>query len=127
MEKFGKVYKLCSKKVIGELFKEGKQLRSYPFSVHYQIRPLAENISFQVVISAPKRNFKRAHDRNFIKRLMREALRKNKSDLEQLLICHNKQLALIILYNQRELPEYVGIEKGIQKVINKLLSELELQ
>lgn len=125
MEKFGKTYKLCSRKVIAELFKEGKQLRSYPFSVHYQIRTLAEKIPFQVVISAPKRNFKRAHDRNFVKRLMRETLRKNKSELEQTLLAQNQQLALFILYNQRELPDYSSIEKGMQKFLSKLLNELK--
>ncbi len=125
MEKFGKAYKLCSKKVIGDLFKEGKQLRTYPFSVHYKIQSLEENIPFQVVFAAPKRNFKRAHDRNYIKRLMRETLRKEKSSLEALLKEQNHQLAFFILYNQRELPNYEVMEKGMRKFLSKLLLELK--
>lgn len=125
MEKFGKVYKLCSRKVIGSLFKEGKQLRSYPFAVHYNLQALDTPVSFQVVLSAPKRNFKRAHDRNYIKRLLREAMRKEKGELEEWLKQENKQLALFILYNQRDMPDYHAVEKGMQKLLAKILNELQ--
>ena len=124
MEKFGKAYKLCSRKAIGELFKEGRQLRSYPFVVYYKFMELDTPAPFQVVISAPKRNFKRAHDRNYLKRLMRETLRKNKQELEQVLELKTNKLALFIIYNQRDLPDYESVEKGMGKLLSKLASSL---
>lgn len=125
LEKFGKEYRLCSKKMIGELFKQGKQLRSFPFSINYKVQSFESKVPFQVVLAAPKRNFKRAHDRNYVKRLMREALRKHKGVLEEVLLRHEKQMILFIVFNQREIPDYTMIEKGMRKCIDKLTGELE--
>lgn len=123
-QRFGKAYKLCKRKVIDSLFKDSKSLRSYPFVVYFREEVLDEPVPFQVVLAAPKRNFKRAHDRNFVKRLMRESLRKQKTELEQVLQSNSKQIALFILYNQRELPHYSEIEKAMGKLIQKLVIEI---
>jgi ribonuclease P protein component len=124
-EHFGKAYKLCSRKTIGRLFKEGKQLRAFPLTVYYMETESAEKVPFQVVISAPKRQFKRAHDRNYVKRLMKEVLRKEKQPLEELLTASGKQLALFILYTNKEVLAYPELEKCARKLVGKLLAELQ--
>lgn len=101
-EKFGKEYKLCSQKVIQSIFDEKKSVKAYPFLIHYSLLPLTSDASFQITVSAPKRNFKKAHDRNRIKRLMREAIRKNKLILEPFLLENKKQVALFMIYTARE-------------------------
>lgn len=125
MEKFGKAYKLCSRKTIGRLFKEGKQLRAFPLSVSYLEVENSEKVPFQVVISAPKRQFKRAHDRNYVKRLIKEVLRKEKQPLEDLLRASGKQLALFIVYTNKEVLTYPELEKSAKKLVGKLLAELQ--
>jgi ribonuclease P protein component, eubacterial len=124
-EKFGKAYKLCSRKTIDRLFKEGKQLRAFPLSVYYLESENNEKVPFQVVISAPKRQFKRAHDRNYVKRLIKEVLRKEKQPLEDLLSASGKQLAIFIVYTNKEVLTYPELEKCAKKLVGKLLVELE--
>lgn len=124
MEKFGKAYKLCSRKTIGNLFKEGQQLRSYPFTIYFSEQANFENIPFQVVFSAPKRAFKRAHDRNYIKRLMRETFRKKKLILETELNLQGKQLALFVIYTPKVLPTHAELMHQTEKLIVKITAAI---
>lgn len=124
---FGKEYKLCSRKIIDGLFSEGEGIKSYPFMLRYQITNLPKDIPFQIVITAPKRNFKRAVDRNRIKRLMREVFRKNKHELEEYLKESNQQLALFIMYTGRDMPDYKLIEAKLIKALVKLNQALDIE
>jgi ribonuclease P protein component len=123
-EKFGKEYKLCSRKTIDLLFKEGQQLRSYPFTVYFTDYKNEANKSFQLVFSAPKRSFKRAHDRNLVKRLMRETFRKKKLILEEELDKQQKQIALFVIYTPKELPKYADLELQTEKLLKKITHAL---
>ncbi|TSJ46490.1 ribonuclease P protein component [Fluviicola chungangensis] len=125
MENFGKAYKLCSRKTIDRLFKEGKQLRAFPLTVYYLETEFVEKVPFQVVLSAPKRLYKHAHDRNYVKRLMKEVLRREKQPLEDLLNESGKQLALFIIYANKEILTYPELEKCVRKLVVKLLTELK--
>ncbi|WP_300663263.1 ribonuclease P protein component [Fluviicola sp.] len=122
-QSFGKPYKLCSRKMIDRLFKEGKQLRAFPLTVYYLENESTEKVPFQVVLSAPKRQFKRAHDRNYVKRLMKEVLRREKQPLEDLLNVREKQLALFIVYGNKEVLSYPELEKSVRKLLGKLIAE----
>ena len=123
-EHFGKAYKLCSRKTIDRLFKEGKPLRAFPLSMYYLEIESVEKVPFQVVISAPKRQFKRAHDRNYVKRLVKEVLRREKQPLENILTASGKQLAFFIVYTNKEVLSYPELEKCMRKLIAKLIAEL---
>ena|SRR6218665_3173608 len=120
METFGRKYKLKSRKTIELLFKEGEQLRSFPFMVYFKVVDLPEGIPFQVVLSAPKRQFKKAHDRNRVKRLMFESFRKKKLILEEQLQKEQKQIALFVIYTQKDLPVYAEILQSTEKLIHKI-------
>jgi ribonuclease P protein component len=124
MEHFGKSYKLCSRKTIDLLFNEGKQLRAFPLKVYYAESKSVEKVPFQVVLSAPKRQFKRAHDRNYVKRLMKEVLRREKQPLEKVLNESGKQLSLFIIYTNKEVLTYQELEKCVRKLVLKLITEL---
>lgn len=124
MEKFGKAYKLCSRKTIDKLFQEGKQLRAFPLKGYYLEAESMESVPFQVVLSAPKRQFKRAHDRNYVKRLMKEVLRREKQPLEDALKDSGKQLVLFIVYTNKEIISYQELEKCVRKLVGKLVVEL---
>ncbi|MDR0801440.1 ribonuclease P protein component [Fluviicola sp.] len=128
MQKFGKSYKLCSRKTIGRLFKEGKRLRAFPLTVYYlenESVPV-QQVPFQVVLSAPKRQFKRAHDRNYVKRLMKEVLRREKQSLEDLLNQQEKQLSLVIVYSCKEILAYPELEKSVRKLMSRLVTKLTM-
>lgn len=123
-QRFPKSYKLCSKKIIDQLFTDGKQVRIFPYLLYYKHLELDVENSFQLVISVPKRNFKKAHDRNKIKRQLREAIRKNKLILEDSLQSKQKQLALFLIYTNREAMEYTSIEAKVKKLFQALVNTI---
>jgi ribonuclease P protein component len=73
----GKKERLKSQKLIGRLFEEGTSIKIFPFRLVYIA---TEKISLQSSFSVPKRNFKKAVDRNRIKRLIKEAYRLEKNN-----------------------------------------------
>ena len=79
---------------------------------------------FQVLFSAPKRRFKRAHDRNYIKRLMREVLRKNKTALMTTLQQNNKKLVFSLTFVADERPNYQLLEQKLCKALDQLIKEI---
>jgi ribonuclease P protein component len=122
---FGKAYKLCSQKAIDAIFEDKKSIRQFPFVMHYHFMELPTDKPFQVVISAPKRIFRKAHDRNRIKRLMREAFRKNKIILEDFLTTNNLQIALFLVYTSKEELSYSLLMGKMDRLLSKLTDELK--
>ena len=78
---FHKEERLSKKKLIEELFEKGSSFYVFPFKVFFMPNPDQTCEFHQVVISVSKRNFKRAADRNLIKRRIREGYRLNKTRL----------------------------------------------
>jgi ribonuclease P protein component len=130
-----KKYKLCSLKQIEELYAKGNSVKAFPIRMQYLLfnqaddqdvtneKDLSEPL-FKVLFSAPKRKFKHAHDRNYIKRLLREILRLNKHELEQLLTQQNKKLIFSITFVATERPDYKFLEQKFLKAFQQLLQEL---
>lgn len=121
---FGKAYKLCSKTSIENLFDKGSSVRMHPYLIKYQFDEFKDDSRFKLVITAPKRQFKKAVDRNRIKRISREAIRHNKFILESFLEEQNKQLALFIIYNGKEEESAELLNKQINKLFKKIISQL---
>ena len=114
---FGKEYKLCSHVLIEKLFKDGEKFRDFPFLINYLvIESLSGSKDFSILISVPKKLFKHSHDRNYIKRSITEALRKNKFILEEI---KNKPLALAIIYNFNTILSSSEIETKLVSTLMK--------
>ena len=73
------------------------------------------------------RQFKKAVDRNRIKRLMREAYRLQKNELKELLIGKQKSLALFVIYTGKTIPDYPFVFEKMGKVLQKLSEEIHAQ
>jgi ribonuclease P protein component len=103
------------------LFKERRSIKFYPYLIIYKfISKRPSPLLFGVSVS--KRNFKKAVDRNRIKRMTREAYRTQKSPLVETLSDKNSTLAMMFLYIGRENIEYAELNKAINKAIRKLQS-----
>lgn len=122
-QQFKKEERLDEKKLIGTLFKEGKTFYKFPFKVFYYKMKEAEEYPAKVLISVSKHNFKRAVDRNHIKRLTREAYRKNKSILcgkSETETCRTTWV-IGLIHTGNVIPEYEDIEKKIILILQELL------
>ncbi len=117
MLKFSKSERIKSKIIINTLFAHAQNIFSFPLKTYYCVGVEIE--TNQVLISVPKRTFKKAVDRNRIKRLIRESYRKNKEILSPL---SNSKLQIAFIYIHKEILSYLEIEKKMILILQKLVS-----
>ena len=82
--------------------------------------PLPEMVPCQAAVSVSKKRFKRAVDRNRIKRLLREAWRLEKIPVEKALHTHGKQRAIVFIFTGSEIPTFEAIRLCVQSVLKKM-------
>lgn len=111
---FHKGERLKKEKLIKELFTRGSSFNLYPLRVSYLPNP-NESEFHQALFTASTRNFKRAVDRNKIKRRCREAYRLQKDRLRE-----TPKLLIGFIYVAKEILDYHQIEKAVSKAIEKL-------
>ena len=118
---FGKAEKLKSKKLIDQLFAEGKGVKSFPLKLIYTSFETEGDAQLKTGVSVPKKLVKTAVKRNRIKRLMREVFRKNKYLVtSQLSSSH----AFMFIYISREEISYEKLEASMIKVLEKFKEKI---
>lgn len=121
-QKFSKIEHLKSRKAIELLFKEGKSIYKYPLKLIWNFQALENIETHQIGVTVPKRNFKKAVDRNLLKRRMREAYRLNKQ-----IIC-NDECSIIyamLIYTSKKSEPFKNIESSIKVLLKRLGKEIE--
>ncbi len=115
--RFPRQARLKSRKAIDALFQSGKRIRVDEWSAVYSYRNAP---GIQLGVGAPSRNFKKAVDRNRIKRLIREAYRLDQHRWREAL--QNKQpgMDLFILFSGKSLPDFAAAQLGINKLFEKI-------
>lgn len=119
---FPKKERLKSKKLIEQVFQDGKNLKQFPLKLIYLKTELNEEVKCQAAMAVPKKRIRQAVKRNRIKRLMREAYRLNKGPI------FNKMLgnyALLFLYIGKESPEYEEVERAMKALLSRFLNEIQ--
>lgn len=115
----GKNERLKSRKLIGQLFSEGKSIAVYPYRVLYSINPGSHSLQAGFTVSS--RNFKRAVDRNRIKRLTREAYRLNKNALKK----DDVVINLFFIYTGKEILEFGEIQNKMKDALTRIATQLK--
>jgi ribonuclease P protein component len=116
--------RLCSEKLIGELFSSGESFLSYPLKVVFLKSELPQSYPVQAAFTVSKRNFKRAVKRNLLKRRMREAYRLNKTEFYCELAEKELQIAIMFVYIGKDLAEYTIIEKAMISALKKITAKI---
>jgi len=116
---FGRKEKLKSRKKIEELFLNGKNFSVFPLRVTYQFLP-GEETGAQVGVTAGKKYFKRAVDRNRIKRLIREAYRLQKNELIETLKQNHQKGFLFFMYTDKSIASFSVIKDAMNKCLQRL-------
>ena len=118
---FPKQERLSWKRHIDLLFANGRSFVAFPLRVIYlPVEEDALSARASVLISVPKKKFKRAVKRNLIKRRMREAYRIHKHDLFDALANNRQRMLVAFLYLDKEILPFSEIEKAMQKALDIL-------
>jgi ribonuclease P protein component len=125
MQTFKKEERLCKKKTIKILFEEGKKFHVYPFKIIWLDVESDSKYPARILISVSKRFFKKAVDRNKIRRQIREVYRKNKSLFYEYLSRQKKHCVFAILYTDGEFIPFIELEKKIIIILQRLIDEHE--
>lgn len=116
---------LCSRRIIETLVKTNNTFVCFPIRCKYTI--IKSNVSeVKFLIAIPKRNFKKAVDRNHLKRLIREAYRLNKSIIYESSQQNSYTIYLMLYYMSNQIADYHFIEEKIKTVflrLNKIINQ----
>lgn len=116
--------RIKSKKTIETLFQQGEAFFSFPYRIVFVKTSQATAPSLQMAISVPKRFFKRAHDRNRIKRLTKESYRLQKQTLQTLVFEQLDCLQVMFIYQGRDILDYQTIHRYVQQALQQLQKRL---
>lgn len=117
--------RLKSRQGIDVLFTEGDKLFEYPFLLRWKATALNTSVPLQFLVSISKKRMPGAAKRIRIKRLVREAFRKNKKGLCQILTANDQQMMIAFVYVGKEMPSYKEVEEKIIILLRRLSRDYE--
>lgn len=107
------------------MFAKGKSFGLFPLKIFYMESSSGKGESIQAGVGVSSRNFRKAVDRNRIKRLLREVYRLNKTLLQEPVTTQEKKLSVFFLYTGKELPEFALLNDKMRKALEKLAATIQ--
>jgi ribonuclease P protein component len=123
---FRKKERLKSSKVVKQLFSQANSFLVHPFKVNWIIGEEKGKYPAKILIGVSRKNFRKAVERNRLKRLIREAYRKNKYLFYQYLEGRHSSCNFSVIYIGKTEEDYSVIEEKIIILLQRLISELDL-
>lgn len=121
---YPKSEKLKRKNTIDLLFSQGKSVSKYPLRLVYVPAVLADGETIKMGVSVSKKYFKKAVDRNYFKRVLRETYRHHK---DMLLTDSGQQYAFMFFYQSKERLEYAEIELKTVALFEKFQQQQKVE
>ncbi|MBR4391569.1 MAG: ribonuclease P protein component [Bacteroidales bacterium] len=126
MEDFPKYERICKENDIQSLFEKGAGFSCYPFRVVYLFRPIGDKpVTCRLLLSVSKKRFHHAIHRNRVKRLIREAWRKNKSMLYEICLEHTISVDVALIYQATVIHSYEEMYNKTAKAVKELIRRHE--
>lgn len=133
--RYSKDEKLKSRKALEGLFAGGKSFSIFPIKVFYTLSEIQNSSvptdskerasgNVHVGVGVSSKIFKKAHDRNKVKRLLREVYRTQKQPLYAAMEQNTQTLDVFFLYIGKELPEFATLKETMEKVLEKLVRKI---
>jgi ribonuclease P protein component len=119
---YPKTEKLKSKTTIDLLFSEGKSVSKYPLRLVYVPIDLEKEEQIKMGVSVSKKYFKKAVDRNYFKRVLRETYRLNK---HLLLENSEKKYGFMFFYQTKDRLTYQEINEKTIQLFQKFIGQQE--
>ena len=110
---------------ISTLFAKGRGLKVYPFRVVYRVVRDTPVTTCRILVSVSKKRFHHAFKRNRVKRLVREAWRKNKQPLYVFCQENNISIDLALIYTATVIHSYDEMMQKTNKLIKELIGKNE--
>jgi ribonuclease P protein component len=117
---FHKTERLCSEVAVSEVFISGTSLQKYPLRMLYLKTDGGSGPALKAAFTVPKRSFKRAVDRNLLKRRMREAYRLNRGDLAGVFTDKGYRMHVVFAFYSHDIATYPEIETAMVLLLNQL-------
>lgn len=115
--------RLKSRKAIDRLFRNGRRVKFGRFRILYRIHD--DRKGLKAAFAVPRKKLKKAHDRNRVRRLMKESFRHRKEAVHQVLQQRNAGIELFILFLDRSVPEAKEVDREISGVLERLTDALK--
>ena len=116
--------KLKSRKLLNQVFAEGKSFNAFPLKITYTYASVENTSTAKIGVGVSSRHFKKAVDRNRIKRLIRESYRLQKKYLLDL-VPEKTQVHVFILFVGKDLTETSLIKDKMPLILEKLGNSLQ--
>jgi ribonuclease P protein component len=123
---FRKDERLSGKKHVDRLFRTGSSFFVHPFKVYWLVIEEDSPYPAQAMIVVGKRSFKKATDRNRIRRQVRELYRQHKGELYDFLGKREKQCLIALIYSTSQPMEFNEMGRKINLVFRRLINEIEI-
>lgn len=107
------------------LLSKGNSFFIFPFRVIWMETDEDLPKPAQVAFAVPKKNFKRAVDRNHIKRILRETYRKNKSAFYSSLSERGKKLNILFIFTAHSPMEFAETDAKIILTLQRLIKQID--
>ena len=120
--------RLRGNKILGRLFTDGQSGFVFPFRYYWQAMPVEdEDYSVAMLVSVPKKMFKRAVKRNLFKRRTREAFRQEKTNAVERCAAAGLRLSVAFVYSSKEEVEFGKIRSSVRRILSEVSKEAVLQ
>ena len=114
--------RLKSRKLITEVFNGGRSVTAHPVKALYKFTDGTPVLQAGFTVSS--KNFKKAVDRNRLKRLLRESYRLQKNQLHEILLSKGKNVIIFFIYTGRELSDFETVSTKVSALLNTIAKDI---